>query len=260
LQIKKQGLVYSAKYRVYRPLFSGSCKKLDSMLYSKKNILGIVAICLLVILSYIPALNKPLVSDDYYWFSPSVTPYPWLLPLLLSLFPLILFAPIPLTIEQIRLHAESRLTYIPLLGFSILIGWSLEKLRRLPLGKIVIPTIASVFLSFCIFAQQVEIGRWNKAGKTAASYLDQIVTLVPNPQKNATFLFNCPHLMAVDRFYYVFGMGLKEALTERYERKDLTILQWPDEDLLLNPPQPSYKFGFNRSTLKIELQKLAKEK
>jgi len=170
---------------------------------------------------------------------------PWPLFLLFCLCLFILMALIPLKVKQILDHAESRLSYIPLLGFSVLMGWSLNRLRRFRFVRIIITVFLLIFLSFSILAQQGEIGRWNKAGRTAQSIIEQIVTLVPNPPEGATFLFGNPQLMATDRYYYVFGMGLAEALAERYQREELNIIQRPDEDTLKNPPANSYIFKFD---------------
>ena len=177
----------------------------------------------------------------------------WLLPVLLCVFPPILLLPNLrfLTAQQVLEHAETRLSYIPLIGFSVFMGWLLKKGRDFRIGRIIVPAFLSLLMCFYVWAQQGEISRWTKAGKTAESILNQIVTLVPNPPEKATFLFDAPQLMAVDRYYYVFGMGLAEALTERYQREDLNILQWPDENVLKNPPENSYIFRFDWENYKI---------
>ncbi len=184
--------------------------------------------------------NKTEKSDN------NVSSYPWALLLLICACSCILLSTVPLTIKQVLYHAESRYSYIPLICFSVLIGWLLKRLRRFQPCRLIMPVFLLLFLSFSILAQQVEIYRWNKAGNRAESILNQIVTLVPNPRENATFLFGFPQLMASDRYYYVFGTGLSEALTERYQRTDLNILQWPDDNVLMNPPENSYIFKFNR--------------
>ncbi|MHC4477102.1 MAG: hypothetical protein ACYTEL_15755 [Planctomycetota bacterium] len=170
---------------------------------------------------------------------------PWPLFFLLCLCSLVLLSLIPLKIKQVLNHAESRLSYIPLLGFSILMGWSLDRLRSFTFVRTIATVFLLVFLFFSIVAQQGEVARWNKAGNTAQSIVDQIVTLVPTPPEDATLLFDIPQLMAIDRYYYVFGMGLAEALAERYQREDLNILQWPDDHVLENPPENSYIFKFD---------------
>lgn len=177
----------------------------------------------------------------------------WLLPVLLCVFPSILLLPNLrfLTARQVLEHAEARLSYIPLIGFSVLMGWLLKKGRDFRIGRIIVPAFLSLLMCFYVWAQQGEISRWTKAGKTAESILNQIVTLVPNPPKGATFLFGNPQLMATDRYYYVFGMGLAEALTERYQREDLNILQRPNENVLKNPPENSYIFRFDWENYKI---------
>ena len=48
------------------------------MTHKSKSIAVIVGIFFLVTLSYIAFLNKPLASDDYYFFSPSVVQNPWI--------------------------------------------------------------------------------------------------------------------------------------------------------------------------------------
>lgn len=170
---------------------------------------------------------------------------PWPLFFLFSLCLLVLLSLIPLKIKQVLNHAESRLSYIPLLGLSILMGWSLDRLRSFRFVRTIATVFLLVFLFFSIVAQQGEVARWNKAGNTAQSIVDQIVTLVPAPPEDATLLFDIPQLMAIDRYYYVFGMGLAEALAERYQREDLNVLQWPDEHVLKNPPENSYIFKFD---------------
>jgi hypothetical protein len=177
---------------------------------------------------------------------------PWTLFLLFCLCLFALFAFIPLKVKQILDHAESRLSYIPLLGFSVLMGWSLNRLRSFRFIRIIVTVFLLIFTSFSILAQQGEIGKWNKAGRTARSIVEQIVTLVPNPPEGATFLFDAPQLMAINRYYYVFGMGLAEALTERYQREDLNIIQWPDDDLKKNPPAEFYIFKFDWKSFRAD--------
>jgi hypothetical protein len=150
-----------------------------------------------------------------------------------------------LTAQQVLEHAEARLSYIPLIGFSVFMGWLLKKGRDFRIGRIVVPAFLSLLMCFYVWAQQGEISRWTKAGRTAESIINQIVALVPNPPEKATFLFDAPQLRAVDRYYYVFGIGLAEALAERYQREDLNILQWPEESILKNPPENSYIFEFD---------------
>ena len=131
----------------------------------------------------------------------------WLLLVLLCVFPSILLLPNIrfLTARQVLEHTETRLSYIPLIGFSVFMGGLLKNGRDFRIDRIVVPAFLSLLMCFYVWAQQGEISRWTKAGKTAESILNQIVTLASNPHKGATFLFGNPQLMAADRYYYVFG-------------------------------------------------------
>ena len=53
------------------------CLASDLMTYESTKTTITSAILLLVILTYMIILNIPLVADDYYWFSPSVTRDCW---------------------------------------------------------------------------------------------------------------------------------------------------------------------------------------
>ena len=178
--------------------------------------------------------------------------YPWLLPILICLFSFALLSLVPLKIQQILNHAESRYTYVSLIGFSILAGWLLGTMANIKFGNVIIPVVLSVFLCFSIQSQQSEIAKWNNAAQTAESILDQIKELVPAPPQNATYIFeNVP--MVTDRYYYIFGIGLPEAIADHYKRDDLIVHRWPERNILNSPPSNSYTFSYDYTTSKVEL-------
>ena len=178
----------------------------------------------------------------------------WLLPVLLCVFPplLFIFSPSFLTVQDILEHAEARYSYVPLIGFSIMIGWLLKKGRGFRIGRVIIPTFLSLLMCFYIWAQQSEHSRWTNASRMVDSILSQTVALVPQPTNNATLIFDGKLLFA-DRFYYVFGIGLPEAVQKHYGRSDLEIVRWAEKDMLENPPNNSYVFKFDRKTWKMTL-------
>lgn len=49
------------------------------------------------------------------------------------------------------------------------------------------------------------------------------------------------------------GLGLPEALTQRYGRSDLQIVRWPDKNILERPPKNSYVLKFDYKNSKMEL-------
>jgi len=180
--------------------------------------------------------------------------YPWVLPLLLGVLPLGLFLPSRgfLTIRQVLEHAEARYSYVSLISFAILMAWLFERCRDLRAGRWITPAFLTVFLCFLSWGQQVEISRWAKAGRMAESILTQTVALVPSPNDNAALIFHGIPLGS-ERWYYVFGMGLPEALSQRYGRSDLQVVRWPERDVFENPPDNSYilKFDHTRSTMEL---------
>lgn len=179
---------------------------------------------------------------------------PWSLAILLAVFPVTLLVPHLkfLNISQVLDHAEGRLSYVPLIGFSIIMGWLLNKARDLRIGRVAVPVFLSLLMFFYVWSQQSEISRWSTASRTADSILSQTVALVPAPNKNATLIFNRVSFQN-PRYYYVFGIGLSEAVNQRYGRTDLEIVRWPEQDMLKNPPNNSYIFEFDNRNLKMKL-------
>jgi hypothetical protein len=85
----------------------------------------------------------------------------------------------------------------------------------------------------------------------AESILTQTVALVPSPNDNATLIF---HGIPVgsEHWYYVFGMGLPEALSQRYGRSDLQVVRWPEREVFENPQENSYILKFDHTRSKME--------
>ena len=171
---------------------------------------------------------------------------PWLLPILLCVFPplLFLFSQNFTTVRDILEHNESRYSYVPLIGFSIMIGWLLKKGHGFRIGRVIIPTFLSLLICFYIWAQQGEHSRWTKASRMVDSILSQTVALVPRPTRNATLIFD-GIILASDRWYYVFGIGMPEAVRRHYGRSDLQIVRFPDQEMLEDPPKNSYVLKFD---------------
>lgn len=179
---------------------------------------------------------------------------PWSLAILLAVFPLMLLVPHLkfLNISQVLDHAEGRLSYVSLIGFSIIMGWLLNKARNLRIGRVTVPVFLSLLMVFYVWSQQSEHSRWSTASRTADSILSQTVALIPAPNKNATLIFNRVSFQN-PRYYYVFGIGLPEAVSQRYGRTDLEIIRWPEKEILKNPPDNSYIFKFDNKNLKMKL-------
>lgn len=179
---------------------------------------------------------------------------PWSLALFLTVLPIMLLVPHLkfLNIRQVLDHAEARLSYVSLIGFSIIIGCLLNKARDFRIGRVVIPVFLSLVLCFYVWAQQSEISRWTRASQTADTIINQTVALVPSPNDNATLIFHRIPLTS-DRWYYVFGIGLSEAISQGYARLDLEVVRFPEENILENPPNNSYIFEFDYKNLKMEL-------
>jgi hypothetical protein len=177
---------------------------------------------------------------------------PWALPAFVVVLWLLFQAWCPMVISAILRHIESRYSYIPLVVLAVIIGWALQRLRLGTGGRMAIRVVIAAVLALAIVVQQAEIAKWKRAGLMAEDILDQTVALVPHPPQNATMLFPDAPLY-LETGYYVFGMGLKEALDYRYQRDDLKVIEWPDQALLDNPPLDSYIFRFDPKTCRMTL-------
>ena len=62
--------------------------------------------------------------------------------------------------------------------------------------------------------------------------------------------------MCSDRHYYVFGIGLPEAVCRRYGRTDLQVVRGPDKKTLGKPPKNSYLLRFDPKLSRLALDRV----
>jgi hypothetical protein len=178
--------------------------------------------------------------------------YAWVLPCLLCLAFLLVMGLLPLTIRRILDHTESRNSYGSLFGFAILLGYAVGKLSAMRAGRSLTFGVLVVFLSACLWSQQVEISRWKAAGMRAKSIVDQTVQLVPEPAEEILLVMS--GIPVADKpSYYVFGMGIEEALQARYDRKDIRVERWPSRDMMRQPPPNSIvlRYSYEKDLMRI---------
>lgn len=184
--------------------------------------------------------------------NPTQTRLPWFLPLLIWIIPPLMFLPSQgfLSIRDVLFHAEARLSYVSIIGFAILAGWLFRILQSLRFGRLIASISLATFLCFCVWAQQTENLRWIKASHLADSIVEQTMKLIPEPKTNAILIFSKVPL-CLDRWYYVFGIGLPEAIQYHYQRADLQVVRFPSPEMIANPPQNSFvlKFDYPSSSM-----------
>lgn len=222
---------------------------------SRRTVLRAIVL-LLVGLSYVAILNTPLVADDYYVLSDAVAQNPWRF-FVNSVFPEELHTEFLRPLTALTFAPDHHLSgYRPVwphlvnilfhLATTALVGLLviLPADRTKPAPSALLPPVAAMLL-FGLHPQAAEAGRWDKAGQLAGSTLDQIVSLVPNPEPNATMLVRAP--------FEVFGLDLKVALTARYGRSDLHIDQYPKQHVFENPPPNAYALKFDSQQQRMVL-------
>ena len=171
---------------------------------------------------------------------------PWELPLLLLLASLTLLSLAPMLLVLILQSAESRLSYAPLIAAAVLFGWALERLWCSSSRWLTAAGILLAVVPAAVWGQQDRLARWEEAGRRVDGLLSQTLQLVPDPPEGSTLIFRDIPL-TTNSFCYIFGIGLKEALAERYGRDDLTIIRWGTEEMEKNPPADAYVLIYHAS-------------
>lgn len=164
--------------------------------------------------------------------------------LLICVFSLTLMGLLPLTVRQILEHAESRNSYISIFFFSVILGYFIARIGSIRWRRFFVMVLIPIILIPFLWAQQVEISRWQAAGIRARSIIDQTVRLIPKPEEGQVILFTGIPMVS-EKYYYVFGMGLEEALQERYENRTIKVVQWPSKAMLKNPPDNSIRLDYS---------------
>ena len=171
---------------------------------------------------------------------------PWELPLLLLLASLTLLSLAPMLLVLILQSAESRLSYAPLIAAAVLFGWALERMWCASSRWLTAAGILLAVVPAAVWGQQDRLARWEEAGRRVDGLLSQTLQLVPDPPEGSTLIFRDIPL-TTNSFCYIFGIGLKEALAERYGRDDLTIIRWGTEEMEKNPPADAYVLIYHAS-------------
>jgi len=152
-----------------------------------------------------------------------------------------------MTLETVIRHAESRFALIPIVGLSLLAGYGMHVLVRTPRMFRAALFLVVILAAFAGLRTDVQIQAWRNAGLTADSILNQTLKLAPSPKKNSTLIFiDIPR--DNDQYAYIFGIGLKEALINKYGlRNDLTIIRYPKRsDFKTARPERDHVFQYHK--------------
>lgn len=183
----------------------------------------------------------------------STASIPWILGLLFLLLSFGLLCMLPIPARLIFLGVETGCSYVPLVAFSILLGWAVGKgMSTAPRMRLGIAVLVAVVITSNTLAQQARIHAWQEAGACADSILQKIVRVVPSPRKNGIIILKGIPLLTPEGCY-VFGLGLQDALTKRYNRTDIEIISECDPvrhppELFRNPPPGAYFISYDRRT------------
>jgi hypothetical protein len=206
---------------------------------------GLMALALLaLVVASVP--RRPAKSEH------AVATMPWALPVLLLVASLFSLTVGRMRLEMILRGAESRLSYTPLIAAAILAGWMLQRVatpRRSWWWSVALSLIACAALAW---TQQYRVSEWEYAGHRVNGLLSQTVRLVPEPPPNSTFVFyGIP--LTTESYCYLFGIGLPEAIAQRYDRSDLMVMRWGES--LNEVPRDAYVFVFDARGGSMKLQR-----
>ncbi len=165
-----------------------------------------------------------------------------------------------MTLETILRHAESRFALIPIVGLSLLAGYGMHMLVRTPRMFSTALVLVVILAAFAGLRTDIQIQAWRNAGLAADSILNQTLKLAPAPKKNSTLIFiDIPR--DNDQYAYIFGIGLKEALINKYGlREDLTIIRYPKRsDFKTALPERDHVFQYHKADGTLEKLKGVKK-
>jgi hypothetical protein len=159
---------------------------------------------------------------------------------------------LPLWIVDALLFMEARFAYGLLIAFAMLGGWLACRVGRQRRLRRLVAAVVFIILALFAWPQQVRVGHWLDAGRRARSILDQTTTLVPRPAHDSVLVMvGVPFL---DRYAcYVFGIGLQEALEQRYGRDDFTVVRFDDPDAVGELPDSAYLLYYYYDDEQMEL-------
>lgn len=158
-----------------------------------------------------------------------------------------------MTFEQIMGHAESRFALIPITGLALLAGIAAHAFVRTAFLRRTVLALLFLTGTAALWRIDVQIQSWRSAGLTAESIIRQTLEIAPSPQQGSHLIFlDVPRNN--DQYAYIFGVGLKEALVQRYGgRHDLEIIRYPQrEDLGTAVPERDFVFQYHTDTGMLE--------
>ncbi len=165
-----------------------------------------------------------------------------------------------MTFEHIMGHDESRFALIPITGLALLTGIGAHTFIRTPVLHRTALALIFIIGTAASWRIDVQIQAWRSAGLTAESIIRQTLELAPSPPPGSHLIFfDIPRNN--DQNAYIFGIGLKEALGERYKgRRDLVIMRYPKrEDLSSAIPERDFVFQYHKNTGILEKLKATRK-
>lgn len=156
-------------------------------------------------------------------------------------------------------YIPDRFLYIPDMGLAMLVGAGVAELPKgwhvgTAVRKAGLLGAAGVFIAWFSLGLPMLVergGMWVQAGDQAASIVDSVRNMVPDPPANTVFLFTgIPHSTSPDippgnTGPYVFHNGLGAALRLAYGRNDLSA----KEASLANANQSDFVFTINAGSV-----------
>ena len=166
-----------------------------------------------------------------------------------------------MTLEQIMGHAESRFALIPITGLALLAGIAAHVFVRMTFQRRAVLAFLFIIGTAALWRTDVQIQSWRNAGLTAESIIRQTLEIAPSPPQGSHLIFlDVPRNN--DQYAYIFGIGLKEALIQRYGgRQDMEIIRYPKrEDLGTAIPERDFVFQYHTDTGMLEKLKAVRKK